>query len=52
MPHIFVWDKSLYFLDVFISIYLPLSLGNFVLFAPSAFTQKELNQSKSSIFKR
>jgi hypothetical protein len=30
-------------------IYLPLSLGNFVLFAPSAFTQKELNKCKSSI---
>lgn len=44
----FVWYKSLYFLDVF-KIYLPLSLGNFVLFAPSAFTQKELNKSKSSI---
>ena len=43
-----MWDKSLCFLEVFICIYLPLSLGNFVLFAHSAFTPKELNEFQPS----
>ena len=45
----FVGDKSLYFLDVLICTYLPLYLGNFVLFAPSALTQKEFRGSKPTI---